>query len=345
MEDIATHQPLVSVCLPNLNNRRFLEERIATIFAQTLEDWELVICDSYSDDGAWEYFQGIRKDPRVRLFQVPREGIYAGWNECVRRARGKFVYIATSDDTMTEDCLSQMVEALEGRPECGLCHCALGIIDEVGESHRSAKPWTDYDGVCYFGDLMRRKHLRSVPHDGLLGIMLEGVYLSITQLLIRRSLFEQTGLFEAKWGPFGDYAWYLRAGFLTNTLHLPEQLATWRLHPGQASQYDHYLRAHAEGTMLRIADEALEHAAAINPRLQVVKDSEQVRWPLRAAAILARIHSVHGRTRRLRAGVAAIFEDPMAVIHAWRIADGRSTRISFAKKQLERLGVTGPSVV
>ncbi len=105
--------PLVSICLPNLNNRRFLEPRMESIMAQTMADWELIVCDSYSDDGAWEYFQAFAGDQRVQLHQVPREGIYAGWNECLRRACGKYVYIATSDDTMAPECLEKLSAALE----------------------------------------------------------------------------------------------------------------------------------------------------------------------------------------------------------------------------------------
>lgn len=49
--------PLVSILLPNLNTRPFLEERMATILNQTYTNWELIIADSYSDDGSWEYLK------------------------------------------------------------------------------------------------------------------------------------------------------------------------------------------------------------------------------------------------------------------------------------------------
>ena len=74
-------KPKVSILLPNLNNRPYLDERMASIMAQTFEDWELVIVDNYSDDGAWEFFQQWQtKDPRIRLTQAPRDGMYANWN-------------------------------------------------------------------------------------------------------------------------------------------------------------------------------------------------------------------------------------------------------------------------
>ena len=100
--------PLVSVCLPNLNTYPYLRERVDTILAQTYENWELVISDNHSEDGAWEFFQDLAKqDPRVSIAQAPREGLYPNWNQCVRRARGEYVYIATSDDGMAPDCLEK----------------------------------------------------------------------------------------------------------------------------------------------------------------------------------------------------------------------------------------------
>ena len=54
--------PRVSICLPNLNNQRFLEERMRSILEQSYGDWELIVCDSYSDDGAWELLQEFKHE-------------------------------------------------------------------------------------------------------------------------------------------------------------------------------------------------------------------------------------------------------------------------------------------
>ena len=67
--------PTVSICVPNLNTRPFLRERFHTILDQTFQDWELLVYDSYSDDGAWEYICEIAaREPRMRAWQGPREG-------------------------------------------------------------------------------------------------------------------------------------------------------------------------------------------------------------------------------------------------------------------------------
>ena len=65
--------PKVSILLPNLNNRRYLDERIDCILNQTFTDWELVIVDNYSDDGAWEFFRNCRIRLQSTNFTSPEK--------------------------------------------------------------------------------------------------------------------------------------------------------------------------------------------------------------------------------------------------------------------------------
>jgi Glycosyl transferase family 2 len=231
-------KPLVSVCVPNLNTRPFLQERVDTIVAQTYTNWEMVVSDNYSDDGSWEFFQGVaRVDSRVSIAQAPRRGLYPNWNNCIERARGKYVYIATSDDTMAPDCLEKLVAALEENDNCDLAHCRLLMIDSDG------KPLTDPD-ACWphttvfetgHEGLQHVRHIRRAPYDGLLHLTGRMVYHSITELLIRRSLFARVKGFESRWGSIGDFNWDMKAGLVANTIHVPDTWATFRVHSTQAT--------------------------------------------------------------------------------------------------------------
>ncbi len=259
--------PKVSILLPNLNNRPYLDERIRCIREQTVEDWELIIVDNYSDDGAWEFFlECAEKDPRIRLSQAPRQGMYANWNNCIRLAKGEYVYIATSDDTMTPDFLEIMTTALDEHPGCGLAHCKLRIIDENGDPH-SILPWDKFFCAAYFGELIHKKHIRSAPHDGLLHCGVKTVYTSITQLLIRRRLFDRIGLFLTGYGSIADFEWEMRASLVTDTIHIPEYLATWRVHNKQGTDQDFLNSSKHRTKLLKLVNHAFNKAKKINPTL------------------------------------------------------------------------------
>ena len=107
---------MLSILIPTLNAAEFLEARMNSILNQTYTDWELIICDSYSEDGTWEYFSRFKGDPRVRMYRVPKEGLYAGWNECLRRARGNYVHIATADDFEEPVFYAELIERLMDAP-------------------------------------------------------------------------------------------------------------------------------------------------------------------------------------------------------------------------------------
>jgi glycosyltransferase involved in cell wall biosynthesis len=75
--------PQVSICIPNLNTLPFLPERFDTIFRQSFQDWELLVYDGYSEDGAWDYISGIAK-------REPRRPVVRAMNPYViKHAQGK----------------------------------------------------------------------------------------------------------------------------------------------------------------------------------------------------------------------------------------------------------------
>src|SRR6476646_6994920 len=118
--------PKVSILLPSLNAREFLEARVESLRNQTSPDWEAIVLDSGSTDGTWECFQSAAaKDSRFRLNQVPREGLYAALNRGLELPKGEFVHIATADDSMAPDFLEQMLDAFVRCPEAGIAVCDL----------------------------------------------------------------------------------------------------------------------------------------------------------------------------------------------------------------------------
>lgn len=202
-----------------------------TILAQTCSDWELIVCDSLSDDGAWEFLLKFKDDKRIQLHQVPREGIYAGWNECLKRARGKFVYFATSDDTAEPTLLEKLVAMLCSLPTVSVATCGLLKIDEAGDPLPPGEPPAE----VFLGDWTNRAHVRSGAAEFLLNVCFAPVWVSMTAVMFRRELLDDIGFFATNQGSVADADWALRASLTTDIVYTPEPLATWRIHSSQAS--------------------------------------------------------------------------------------------------------------
>ena len=228
--------PKVSICMPTLNSEAFLAPRLASIRRQTLTDWELVVVDSQSDDATLAMVDVFAEQGgTVRVYQGPRDGIYTNINRSIEYAQGKYVYIATSDDTMADDCLEKMAHALDQHENCGLAHCPLRILDAQGEQVQSN--WWDARStfVRSAKDALHTTHTRKAPYDGMLHMLGETVYTSLTQILIRRGLFDRIGMFRSDWGSISDFYWDMRASLTTDTVHVGDTWASWRVHDTQAT--------------------------------------------------------------------------------------------------------------
>src|SRR5246127_2931841 len=104
--------PTVSVVVPNYNHARFLPERIESILRQSYQDFELILLDDCSSDDSRAILSQYADDPRVRLeFNAVNSGsTFKQWNKGVRLARGKYVWIAESDDYADERLLQRLVD-------------------------------------------------------------------------------------------------------------------------------------------------------------------------------------------------------------------------------------------
>jgi glycosyltransferase involved in cell wall biosynthesis len=238
---MTTRSPLISICVPNLNKRAFLAERMETLLAQTFTDWELIVCDSYSDDGSWEFLQKFKSEPRIQLYQVPRAGLYAGWNECLRRARGEFVNIATSDDTADVRLLEKLIAPFQKRPDLSLAVCDFVEIDEKS----TKRPYTMPEYREFLGKWLEQPSVRDGKAEFLLHIAFGTVWVTMAAVLFRRNMLEKVGYFREDLGSFADLPWSLKASLVSDIAFVPGQLATFRISTGQASPKGWTWKQHA----------------------------------------------------------------------------------------------------
>lgn len=205
-----------------------------SILAQTFRDWELIVCDSHSDDGAWEFFQKFKNDPRIRLYQVPREGLYAGWNECLQRVRGEFVMIATSDDTARPQLVERLLVPFSRFPELSLAVCDFKYIDAEGKPTNFT---VDANKREFMGEWLKTPSIRDGKTEFLLQTCFGTTWVTMTSVLFRKSLLAKTGMFRRDRGTRADEEWAMRASLASDIGFVPETLTAWRIHDEQATQH------------------------------------------------------------------------------------------------------------
>jgi glycosyltransferase involved in cell wall biosynthesis len=282
-------RPLISICVPNLNKCPFLAERMDTLLAQSCRDWELIVCDSYSDDGSWELLQTYRRDPRVHLHRVPRAGLYAGWNECLRRCTGRFIIIATSDDTSAPEQLERLVEPLLARPEAQVAVCGYRRIDEHGGDFRETAPDRGREFIEKYAGY---RSIRSGAAEFLLHACFTTVWETMAGVMFSREVLDRAGPFRTDLGTVADCEWSYRAALGTSVAFVPEVLAGFRIYASQATDWRGGPR------MSRQRLDALWSVLS-DPKIEVPERWRRVpRWRERiAAALTMELHDSFGLHR------------------------------------------------
>ncbi|MCH5186251.1 MAG: glycosyltransferase [Oscillospiraceae bacterium] len=105
---------MVSVIMPCLNVKDFIEEAIESVLNQTLKDIELIIVDADSDDGTVEIIDKYRnQDDRIVFLHSDRKSMGYQYNIGIKKAKGKYIGFVESDDYID----TKMYEELVGTAE------------------------------------------------------------------------------------------------------------------------------------------------------------------------------------------------------------------------------------
>jgi len=119
--------PKVSINIVAWNSMDFLPDLLRSIFAQTYQDFEVLVIDNGSDDGV-ELF--LREHyPQVKILRNMKNlGFSPAHNQGIRFVLDRwdpsvqddrFVLVTNPDLVMTDTFLERLMETVEGRPEVG----------------------------------------------------------------------------------------------------------------------------------------------------------------------------------------------------------------------------------
>ena len=208
-------QPVVSIILPTFGRLQYLRPTVASVYRQTLQDWELIVADDGSDAETLAYLRTLETDSRVTLLCLTHTGIPAMVrNAALRQARGEYVAFLDSDDLWAPDKLSRQVAILRSRPMCGWCYTAISHIDGSGQplTEPVFGPWLPCDGAVF-------ERLVTGP-----------VVIRTPTVLAARELVAKVDGFDETIRSGEDYDLWLRLALVSDVALLDEPLVQVRRH-------------------------------------------------------------------------------------------------------------------
>lgn len=140
--------PLVSIGMPVYRAGRGLELALRSLVQQTLADWELILIDDASPDGASRIASSFA-DPRIRVVtETENKGLARRLNQCIDLARGRYFARMDADDIAYPQRLSRQVEYLESHADVDLLGSDALVFRGDGEALGVMVSGHDHAEIC-----------------------------------------------------------------------------------------------------------------------------------------------------------------------------------------------------
>jgi glycosyltransferase involved in cell wall biosynthesis len=187
----ASPVPLITFGIPAYNRPQLLAETLASIAAQTAAvDYEVIVCD---DGSLPETAATVARFPAERFHyhrNTPSLGPVGNWNECLRRARGRWVMVLHEDDTLYPWYLSLVLPRLRE----DLVAVCTKVLSGATPPVISAPVTTNTPAIMAYPPLYFIKSSMT-PFPGV---------------LIARDVAARLGGFDERAGPLADYDFWYR---------------------------------------------------------------------------------------------------------------------------------------
>lgn len=205
------NNPRISVILTTYNSGQFIGRSIESILDQTFSNFEFIIIDDCSSDQTWDRIQEYAtKDKRIIARRNDRNmNLSATLNQGIAMAKGEYIARMDHDDISLNQRLEKQLNFLDTHPEVGIVGGGIEIIDEQDRTLGFRKyKLTDQD--------IRKKIFFYSPfcHPAT---------------MIRKSILDMSGNYDATFAPADDYELYFRLGMQGEFANLQDILLKYRV--------------------------------------------------------------------------------------------------------------------
>lgn len=180
--------PLISIVSPSLNQGKYIEEMLLSVYGQDYPAIEHIIIDGGSTDNTLEVVEKHREKIAVWISEKD-EGTSEAINKGFKMAKGEFVWILNTDDMLVQpDALSLLAEYLLQHPECDFVFGNMHMIDANGQA---------------IGN-------RTLEHLDLTQLFLDWRQLPFAGCLLRKNVLDDIGYFDLNLKYSNDHEFYFR---------------------------------------------------------------------------------------------------------------------------------------
>ena len=232
--------PVVSCILIFLNGENYIEEAIESVIAQTFTDWELILVDDGTTDGATKIARRYSETYPGKIIVTEHEnhenrGMSASRNAGLRMARGKYIAFLDADDIWLPKRLETHLNILIKNPGVTMSMGPTLMWSSWNTANLSKwRPWLAADMETELGLPINIPLEPPIVAIGFLENHGGGVP-GICSLLIKRKDLEKVGGSENSFRTlYEDQVLYFKVALHFRVIVVGEVLDYYRQHPDSA---------------------------------------------------------------------------------------------------------------
>ena len=127
----------VSIVIPNYNGKHFLEDCLTAVFAQDIQDQEVIVVDNGSTDGSLEY---LNTYPGVRTIAMDKNyGFCGAVNAGIKAAKSDYVILLNNDTEVDKNFAKELLTAIQADEKIFSCSSKMvqfqdrTLMDDAGD--------------------------------------------------------------------------------------------------------------------------------------------------------------------------------------------------------------------
>lgn len=146
--------PFLSIVIPAYNSSQYIVDALKSAFAQTVNDYEIIVVNDGSPDTA--DLEKALAPYRDTITYIKREngGPGAARNTGIVAAKGKYIAFLDSDDQWLPTHLEQMLEVLRDDPSLDLVYGDAVNFGDMGEQGATTMDHNPSEGLATFENLV-----------------------------------------------------------------------------------------------------------------------------------------------------------------------------------------------
>jgi len=255
--------PRVSVVLCTYYGTAYLEKQLQSICKQTLQPFEVIVCDDNSSHETLTILERFRDQASFSVRIVVNEqrlGSTKNFDQALELASGDFLALCDQDDIWLPQKLAKLAHLLNEFPEVGGVFSDASLIDANGRAASHVGRAGSEKTLWTLHGFNRRKQTRFV-NGGAIDLLLQHDIVTGATLMVRASLRSTWHPIPASWVHDGWITWMLA---VQSRLELvAEPLVAYRIHAqqqlgvggGSRAERLKHMRATERARFARVADQ------------------------------------------------------------------------------------------